>query len=89
MDMPKEEDDSSVTQSEFLLDSWPTDERAEALPLMNSVLWPLGEQCQTNRLWIFFILLLSGVGLMSLWIERRFRQYMQNYTNPRRTGHSC
>lgn len=46
MDMPKEEDDSSVSQSEFLLDSWPTDERAEVLPLMNSVLWPLGEQCQ-------------------------------------------
>ena len=63
--MPEEGDDASVKQSEFLLGGWPTDARAEVLPLMNSVLWPLGEQCKIC-LWFLVIILSFRGGLYEL-----------------------
>ena len=88
MQLSEETDDSSVTQSNFLWDRWPTDDRGGDLPMMNSVLWPFGEQCKGKSLTFYYSFFcnssLAGVGFMSLWIECRFLRYVQNFTNPRR-----
>ena len=38
-----ERQDIAANKSVFLWNLWPTEERAGALPMMDSILWPLGE----------------------------------------------
>ena len=43
MNIPVRRHDVAANKSVLLWELWPTDERADALPMMDSILWPLGE----------------------------------------------
>ena len=43
MNIPVRRHDAAANKSVLLWELWPIDERAGALPMMDSILWPLGE----------------------------------------------
>ena len=61
MQLSEETDDSSVAQSHFVWDRWPTDDRGGDLPMMNSVLWPFGEQSESLNFSFSVFRLLQGL----------------------------
>ena len=78
MYIPVGRHDVAANKSVLLWELWPTDERAGALPMMDSILWPLGETILLAEL------LYPGFLILSITISHAVflsRNRMHTYTN--------